>query len=106
MISLSLLSDPIGDYSFAYIITKRGSRMVVRGVANYGSNCACWGDNTLRGSNPLRGSIAFIKHCMMLFVVLKFLECKCLFMLSLDSSHFLLVLDSIETLLSGIDCST
>ena len=59
LLSLFALSGPVGDYSFAYIMTKKGSRLVVRGVANCSSNYACWGDYILRGSNPLRGSIAY-----------------------------------------------
>ena len=42
---------------------------MVRGVAKYRSFCAFWGERTLRGSNPLRGSIAFIIHCIHLLIL-------------------------------------
>jgi len=72
LLSLFALSDPLGDYSFAYIMTKKGSRLVVREVANCSSNCACWGEYILRGGNPLRGSICTL-HTLH-DVVLKFLN--------------------------------
>ena len=44
ILSLFATSDPVGGYSFTYIMTKRGSRMVVREFANCSSKCAFWGD--------------------------------------------------------------
>jgi hypothetical protein len=43
-----------------------------------------WGEFTLRGSNPLRGSIAFLIHCI--YVV----------MLCLNSKNAMLVLISLD----------
>ena len=44
LLSLVAMSDPVGDYSFAYIMTKRGSRMwygevqIVVAIVHIGEN--------------------------------------------------------------------
>ena len=59
LLSLFATSDPVGGYSFVYLMTKRGS---------CSSKFTYWGVYYLKGSNPLRESIAFHIHCMMLYL--------------------------------------
>ena len=90
LLSLFALSDPVGDYSFAYIMTKRGSSMWWGEMLNCCSNCAYWREYILRGSNPLRGSIAYTYMAWCMMLCLKVLYANACFIFTWSSHIHLL----------------